>query len=230
MKLSTRSRFSQSSGFTLVELLVVIAIIAILASVLAVSAGAVIKSANRAKVNANASQIQTAALNYYTEYGVYPAPSDQPAGTDFVLGDASTNEKDWSDLIDGLSGGVSPSSGKTVTTSTVNNTRGIAFLTMKNSDVVGGSSTTTADAPKNLVAPSGGTSVTYNIAVDYDYDGVLGITPSKATMPNFATSTSTSLSQTGGSSSAGVAIWVNTTGYTTGSTNALNGNLWVKTY
>jgi prepilin-type N-terminal cleavage/methylation domain-containing protein len=229
MKLSTRSRSSQSSGFTLVELLVVIAIIAILASVLAVSAGAVIKSANRAKVNANASQIQTAALNYYTEYGVYPAPSDQTAGTDFVLADATANEKDWSDLIDGLSGGISPSSGKTVTTSTVNNTRGIVFLTMKNSDVIGGSGTG-PDAPKNLVAPSGGTSVTYNIAIDYDYDGVLGITPSKATMPNFATGTSTSLSQTGGSSSAGVAIWVNTTGYTTGTTNALNGNLWVKTY
>jgi len=229
MKLSTRSRFSQSSGFTLVELLVVIAIIAILASVLAVSAGAVIKSANRAKVNANASQIQTAALNYYTEYGVYPAPSAQTAGTDFSFKDTDTT--DWSNLIDGLSGGISPSSGKAVTTSTVNNTRGIVFLTMKNSDVVGGSSPTTADAPKNLVAPSGNTSVTYNIAIDYDYDGILGIAPSAVTtMPNFATSTATSLSQTGGSSSAGVAIWVNTTGYTTGSTNALNGNLWVKTY
>src|ERR1700678_3406669 len=110
MKITTRSRSSRSSGFTLVELLVVIAIIALLASVLAVSAGSVINSAKRARASANINQIQTASLNYYTEYGIYPTgPGGSAAATDYEIVD--TDKADWGNLICALSGNINPGTG-----------------------------------------------------------------------------------------------------------------------
>ena len=81
MKIPSRFRSSKRYGFTLVELLVVIAIIAILAGVLAVSAGAVLNSTRRTKAASTANQIQTAILNYSTEYGVLPAGPNAGGGT-----------------------------------------------------------------------------------------------------------------------------------------------------
>jgi prepilin-type N-terminal cleavage/methylation domain-containing protein len=222
MKIPTRS--SQSSGFTLVELLVVIAIIALLASVLAVSAGSVINSAKRAKASSNINQIQTACLNYYTEYGVYPATSqDASTGTpkDYTIND--TEESDWADFSTGLSGNLNPSTGQTAT-STVANSRNIAFLNMKNTDV------DKSGAPLNPLPPSTTSpNLYFNIAVDTDYDGILGVSPSAVnSMPNFSTGTTTSLSLTGGSSTAGIALWVNCTATKAAATN--NANFWEHTY
>ena len=85
-----RPSFARNSGFTLVELLVVIAIIAVLASVLMGAAGMAMKAAQRAKTYNTCSQIQSAAMNYFTEYSVYPVPT-VPApvtGQDYYISDA----------------------------------------------------------------------------------------------------------------------------------------------
>jgi prepilin-type N-terminal cleavage/methylation domain-containing protein len=170
------------SGFTLVELLVVIAIIAILAAVLSVSASAAINAAKRAKAQNQAAQIQTAIVNYYTEYGVYPLPA----------GYASTS----GDLLEGLNGTVDPNQqtlffalcgnidaaqpgAPANNINGVSNTRNIPFLTPKKSDV---------DTNGVMVNPfsSGTTYYYFSIAIDADYSGVLGDTGNVLTsMPDF---------------------------------------------
>jgi len=218
MKLSYL-RSSRRSGFTLVELLVVIAIIAVLASVTLVGVSAALAAAKRAKANSTASQLQAAVLNYYTEYGVYPIPTGTAAG-DYVIKDAQGNDADWGNLVCALSGNINPSTGKPVTGDPVPNTRAIAYLTFKSSDV------DAAGTPKNPLPT--GASIFFNIAMDADYDGVLGAAPSTAALPNFATAqagvdlTGTS----GGSSTAGVAVWANCNG----STSSKNPSFWVHTY
>jgi prepilin-type N-terminal cleavage/methylation domain-containing protein len=226
MKMPIRFRSTKSSGFTLVELLVVIGIIAILASVLAVSAGSVINSAKRAKAASTASQIQTAVLGYYTEYGAYPIPASQveTPPKDYEIKDS--DEADWADLICALSGNINPSNGKVPTLPvTVTNTRSIAFLNLKNSDV------DSNGCPKNPVPAGNGSAATsqyFNIAVDTDYDGVLGVTPSAVgDIPDFANGTTSSLNLTGGSATGGVVVWANCTGVKAAANN--NANFWVHT-
>ncbi len=223
-----RLRQSKLSGFTLVELLVVIAIIAILAAVVISAGRGALRAATRAKMQNMASQIQSACLAYYTEYNVYPIPSTATAGTDYEIHDTSAgtdgskaDDTAWGYLVCALCGNINPSSGASFTTSTVANTRNIAFLTLRSTDV------DSNGTPLNM--PASGTSMYFCIAMDGDYDGVLGTGNSAVTdMPNFATGTSTSLTLTGGSSTAGVAVWANCTGST--AATACNSTFWVHTY
>jgi hypothetical protein len=96
---------------------------------------------------------------------------------------------------------------------------------MKSSDVDAN------NAPLNpLPTVTGG--VTYNtyfnIAMDSDYDGILGVGNSAVTtMPNFSAATWNSTSQTtGGSSTAGVAVWANCNASSSQNVTAF----WVHTY
>jgi prepilin-type N-terminal cleavage/methylation domain-containing protein len=213
-------RSSKLSSFTLVELLVVIGIIAILAAVLLSAGSMAIKSAKRAQAANMATQIQTAALAYYTEYSVYPIPPGTT--TDWTSGDVAASATAWQSLIYCLSGNIHPSTGLATPTpaTVITNSRGTAYLSFRSSDV------DTTDAPKNPL-PSG-TEIYFNIAMDSDYDGVLGVTPSAVTtMPNFTVYPMTTASAAGGgSSTAGVAVWANCNGTTT----STNGNFYVHTY
>jgi prepilin-type N-terminal cleavage/methylation domain-containing protein len=215
----SRFRLGKTSGFTLVELLVVMGIIAILASILLGVAGPALRAAQRAKAANMATQIQTAALGYYTEYSVYPVPSGATSSSAFI-GDTSSSAATWGTLIDALCGNISASTGATVVPTTIANSRYIAFLNLKTSDV------DTHDAPSNPLTT--GTEIYFNIAMDADYVGVLGVAPSTfLLMPKFAGgATSGFASTTGGSSTAGVAVWANCNG----STTSQNVNFWVHTY
>jgi type II secretory pathway pseudopilin PulG len=220
-----RPRFFKLSSFTLVELLVVMAIIIILASVILYAGGTALNAAKRAKAANMMTQIQTAALGYYTEYSVYPVGSATASSTanQANILDASANATAWGNLLSSLCGNIQPYNGTawTPTSTSPTNSRGIAFLTFRSTDVDAN------NAPLNPLPT--GTEIYFNIAMDADYAGVLGTTPSTFTsLPNFAGATSgfISTSSTGGSSTAGVAVWANCNGRTSSS----NVNFWVHTY
>jgi prepilin-type N-terminal cleavage/methylation domain-containing protein len=69
-------------AFTLIELLVVIAIIAILIGLLFPAFSAVQNQARRTQAKNDLTQIVTAVNAYYTEYGKYPAATDDATITD----------------------------------------------------------------------------------------------------------------------------------------------------
>jgi prepilin-type N-terminal cleavage/methylation domain-containing protein len=217
------SRSRRVSGFTLVELLVVIGIIAILAAVTMNIGVTVIKSAKRAKAANTATQIQTAALGYYTEYSVYPVPTGTAAG-DYFLDDTTGSKTGWLNVIQALCGNVSPSNPGTPVTPTVPNTRAIAFLSMKASDV-GTSAAGTQDCPLNPLPTA--TNLFFNLAIDNDYDGLLGTTGNTSgKLVNF-TKSSIGLIDMTGTSTAGVAVWEDCNG-----PGAVHNNpaFWVHTY
>ncbi len=213
---------SKASAFTLVELLVVMGIIAILAATTLSIGGVVINAAKRAKAANTATQIQTACMGYYTEYSVYPVPS----GTTGDYGIADTDQTGWKNLIVALSGNIdpsNPSAGPGGATSTVTNTRAIAFLSLKASDLSG-------DAPLNPLPPNT-TQLYFNIAMDNDYDGILGTgsttQPSPLSgLPNFTSARMGTDPTTDGSSTAGIAVWANCNGNAT----TKNPGFWVRTY
>jgi hypothetical protein len=90
-----------------------------------------LKAAARAKANNTANQIQTAVLNYYTEYSVYPVPTGTT--TDYTITDKDAAS--WGVLVEALSGNIKPSTGAAAPATTISNTRGIAFLSLKANDV-----------------------------------------------------------------------------------------------
>jgi prepilin-type N-terminal cleavage/methylation domain-containing protein len=213
----SRLRLSKPSSFTLVEMLVVIGIIAILASVILYAGGTVLRAAKRAKAANTANQIQTAVLAYYTEYSVYPIPSTATANSDVYYSSGSGDMANWSNIVVALCGNVSASSGTTVTATSVANTRQIAFLTLRSSDVDVNS------VPLNPINPySAPANQYFNIAMDGNYDGLLGnIAPLIGVITNFAypsMPTTNSIAQ-------GVAVWANCN--TSGTTN---NNFYVHTY
>jgi prepilin-type N-terminal cleavage/methylation domain-containing protein len=193
MKFFSRSR----AGFTLIELLVVIAIIAILASIISVAAGSAINAAKRAKAANMASQIATAILSYYTEYGVYPGPAagSPPAGY------TGTDE---GPLMIALCGNINASTGSSA--SGLPNTRQIAFLSPKKTEVDNGG------IPINpFTAPftSAANTAYYSISMDNNYDGVTGDN-GETVPPNFAAATAgTPCPPAGSPITQGVAVWAN---------------------
>jgi prepilin-type N-terminal cleavage/methylation domain-containing protein len=196
--LSFRSRSPKLNSFTLVELLVVMGIIAILAGVLLSAGGAALRAAYRAKANNMAVQVQTAALGYYTEYSVYPVPSGTTADVAYTSGDAT----DWTALAQSLCGNLNAYNPTTTGTTTVPNTRGIAFLNLKKSDV---------DAngiPVNPINPyASGVNQYFNIAIDADYSGVLGDSgTASGAITNFSSPVMTA---SGNKITQGVAVWAN---------------------
>jgi prepilin-type N-terminal cleavage/methylation domain-containing protein len=191
-----RLRVSRLSSFTLVELLVVIGIIAILAGVLTSAGLTVLREAQKTKANNMAIQIQTAAYGYYTEYGVYPIVG-APTGLD-VYYPATGDITDQKNLAWCLCGNISAYDGSPQNP-TATNSRSIAFLSLRKSDV---------DAngiPLNTLYPTGG-ATNFNIAIDGNYDGLLGGvsgTPN-GVITNFALPTMPQaiISQ-------GIAVWAN---------------------
>ncbi len=159
------------SGFTLVELLVVIAIIATLAAVLTVSANSVINASTRTKPSNSATKIQTAITNFYTEYGLYPLTSSQ-SGADVLEGSGGQSGNDEQALFYALCGNINAYAPTTASNSAsgVSNTRNIAYLTPKKSEVdtngvmVNGFSGASGNGPYYY----------FTIAIDADYSGVLG--------------------------------------------------------
>jgi prepilin-type N-terminal cleavage/methylation domain-containing protein len=217
------SRLSKPSGFTLIELLTVIGIIAILAAVLLSAGGAALRAAQRAKAANMATQIQTAALNYYTEYSVYPVPSTFVAGTDYYISDGTADKSNWGNLIEALCGNVSPHSVTTTVTPTVTNTRAIAFLQLKASDVDAN------DAPLNSISFNSAANPYFNIAIDSDYSGIVGDTGTAVgVMPNFSTSTQGSITYLAKGTTGGIAVWANCN--TTTTTTKWNPNFFVHTF
>ena len=230
-----RRRLSKSFGFTLIELLVVIGIIAILAAVLFPSINSALMAAKRAKAANLANQIQTAALNYYGEYSVYPVPSTATAGTDYVISDASTSATAWNGLLYALGGNTEVNSAVTAPSTPPTNTHLIPFLNMKSSDV------DNSGGPKNPATPSTGTYPYFNISINYSYSGTMGsstggplgatspTTPASppALLPNFASSTTGDIVLTA-TTTSGVAVWANCNTSTTIST--WNPKFFVSTY
>jgi prepilin-type N-terminal cleavage/methylation domain-containing protein len=223
-RLFFRSRRVFPTAFTLVELLVVIAIIAILAGVLLSAGTLAIQAANRAKASNTASQIQTACLNYYTEYSVYPIASTYTASTDVLITDAATDAGNWQNLIYCLSGNLRPSAPGTTISTGVPNSRSIAFLTLKASDV-GTTASGYPDAPLNPIGST--TNLFFNIAMDGDYSGVMGDSTSgvNGKLPNFTKSTITAMDYTG-TTTTGIGVWENCNP----SPAKTNPGWWVHTY
>ena len=166
-------RDRRSSSFTLVELLVVISIIAILASVVIGAYSSAMKAALRAKAQVMASQIQTACMAYYNDYGVYPL-STNPAPTtqaEATFGTTSTDQQNWEYLIWALCGNINAATpGTAPSTLNVPNPRSIIYLSLNKSSI---------DAngiPINPVFSS--TPGTYfNISMDPTYSGILSNVP-----------------------------------------------------
>ena len=217
------------NSFTLVELLTVIAIIAILASVLLAVGRTALLAAKRAKAYNTATGIQTAVTSYYTEYSIYPLPVNTT--TDYALTDypsAANGSAVWGPMVEMLSGNlninVSPS-GNPSSQTTFTNSRAIAFLSMKSSDV------DSSDCPVNPIPGSGsGTSQNnayFNMVIDGDYNGVIGASGSSSAnyLPKF-TGATTGTPAMGGTCTSGVAVWANCNGPST----KVSPNFYVHTY
>ena len=223
MKLSP-IRSTSRSGFTLVELLVVIGIIAILAGVVSVAAGSAINAAKRAKTSAFATQIQTAVLNYYTEYGVYPTdPGDGPGDT--LYQGTQADKGKWGHMAVALNGGVDPGnpSGGQMANPTIPNSRQIPFLSMSKSDL---DTTAIPAVPKTAFKDGGGNPQYFFMGIDTNYNNIL---EAPAAPPDFAGAPagSTTLPPTK-DISGGVAVWANCDPTTNG--NTTHPNFWVHTY
>jgi prepilin-type N-terminal cleavage/methylation domain-containing protein len=221
-----RIRPSRSSGFTLVELLVVIAIIAILASVLLGVGNQAINAAKRAKASTMINQIQTAVLNYYTEYSVYPVPtSTTPVDTYYNYQDNA----DWQPLIQVLAGDINTvpgaNFGTAVPSASLNNlnTRLIPYLSVQIADL-----DTTYGILKNPFSTATAPQF-FNIIIDADYSNLAGDSGNgKGKMPDFTNSTNTAFAYLGNNGvSGGCALWCNCDQPATGGGHP---NFWVHTY
>jgi prepilin-type N-terminal cleavage/methylation domain-containing protein len=215
-------RSARLSGFTLVELLVVMGIIAILAGVLLTAGGAALRAAQRTKAANTANQIQTAALNYYTEYGVYPIPTAAPG--DILIADNDTTL--WPGMIYGLCGNINPYDASTAAPgNAVPNSRAIAFLSLKSADV------DIKNCPLNALPYDKVGHPYFNMVIDNDYSGIVGDSGTGAgatALPNFATSTQGNITYLTKGTTGGIAVWANCN--TTAVAAQWNPNFFVHTY
>lgn len=94
-----RKKSRREGGFTLVELLVVIAIIGILAAIIAPNAFNAIEKGKVAAAEADYKAIKAAALNYYTDTGVWPVDNIGGSSNNnvahFVGPSTSVNVNGW---------------------------------------------------------------------------------------------------------------------------------------
>ncbi|MEG6510862.1 prepilin-type N-terminal cleavage/methylation domain-containing protein [Desulforamulus ruminis] len=89
-----KRKVKNQKGFTLVELLVVIAIIGILAAVIAPNAFRAVEKGKVAAAEADFKAIKSAALNYYTDTGVWPldeATGGSSSRAGFLVNGTGTN-------------------------------------------------------------------------------------------------------------------------------------------
>jgi len=147
----------RKNGFTLVELLVVISIIAVLAAVGFAAGNMAIQKARKLTALAAATSIESAVNNFYSEYGSLP---------DTINTDAELDTSKDTDFLNVLLG-------YELATGTVLNTKGIRFLTIKETKskkgglaLSGGSSPTAT----GLYDPWGGG---YKVMLDGDYNEII---------------------------------------------------------
>jgi prepilin-type N-terminal cleavage/methylation domain-containing protein len=227
MKHICTARGSSRSGFTLVELLVVMGIIAILATAVIAGASAAINQAKRLKAQNMCAQLQTAVLNYYTEYSVYPVSGNPGVDTYYDYKDNA----DWKILIQVLCGNQNPLQPGTDTTGSDGglNTRNVSYLTLSRSDLdnvnVGipiNPFTSSATSP-----PQG-----YFICMDTDYSNVVGDSGGALNqMPDFVSSQGkTSLTYLTKGVSGGVAVWCNNSDPAANSATNMHPQFWSHTY
>jgi len=219
-----RSRPTRLNSFTLIELLVVIAIIAILAAVILTVGGSAIRTAQRAKAANMATQLQTAAMGYYTEYSVYPVVS-ATTPVDILY----STQTQWQPITVCLCGGIDPGNpgAGQYSTQTISNNRQIAFITFNAADL----DTTVAPAVPKTPFTILGAKGYYQMAIDADYSGIVGDSGTGTQPPNFATLGSTTTAYpitTTKSLAGGVAVWANCDPNTTATST--HPNFWVHTY
>ena len=151
MKTQTSRR---QDGFTLVELLVVIAIIAVLAGAGFAAGSAAIQKAKKTTTLATCTSIESAVNNFYTEYGSMPK--------DAMVSDTKVDSKDkpFLNALLGLETG-----------STIMNTRGIKFLSVREGKSKGTGGTNglvySGATIVGIFDPWGGL---FSVMLDGDYD------------------------------------------------------------
>ena len=89
-------------GFTLIELLIVVAILGIIAAVIIPNISSFMTSGTLAAANTEAENVKTASLDYFADYGVWPADSNALVGN-YTAGTLKASYHfDASGFIDGV--------------------------------------------------------------------------------------------------------------------------------
>jgi prepilin-type N-terminal cleavage/methylation domain-containing protein len=239
------SRRRQKGGFSLIEILVVMAIIGILAAISFSAATQAIATAKRLKDSSSAMQVKTAVVNYQTEYGCLPVPTGiTPGTTDSLIGapvgsDPGTPSPSIGAMENfywGLCGNINTYNPSTTLSSSVTgfNTKNIPYLNLQKASVDLNGILVQAFQASGYnghgAAPSPNNYIYFSVALDTNYDGIIGNTASGLQLPdpNWSTDGGTQL---GGTSTDSCAVWCNNDQSYTPSASPPNPNpRWSKTY
>jgi len=190
---------TRRSRFTVVETVVLAIVVVLLIASVVFSGRGSLKAAKRAQAANMANQLQTAVLNYYTEYSRYPVPeADDGKDTYFADDDATA----WAPVIFALCGNINPAhpEQKPKSKGLVPNERDIAFLSLRLTDV-----DSDMGVPKLPFPDQDGNARYFFMAIDSNYDGKVGDKDQAAgKVPDF-----THNKLTGAVLSVGVAVWAN---------------------